>query len=354
MRVRMSVSLFLLITGVGLFVSAHDAAAANAVAKITSFKGEVVILSDTKLTAVTQAGPALNEGDSVQTKQGEAEVTFNDGSVMKLNPFTNAMIQEREEESGWWLFKSRNSVRRLTVFVGKLWFKSGASQKKNYLQTPTAVCGLRGSESELGYDNVKSFLNVIAGGADTIGQFVRGEFENPGMRAAVGNQVYQALVTAQQAYNTAQQTGATRDMAQAELSGLQVLKTALQALQSSPDPEVARLAGEALQATEVRIQEKQQQIDQMPTTTGGTTTSAGGTTTSAAATTTSSALTTTSIISESTTSRAEQTTTIALPTLPPTTMRPTTISTTTTTSIAPTTTTTSATTTTTTSRRSPF
>jgi len=122
MRVRMSMSLFLLIIGVVLFVSANNAAAANAVAKITSFKGEVVILSDTKALAVTKAGSVLNEGDSVQTKQGEVEITFNDGAIMRLNPFTNAMIQEREEQSGWWLFKSSAPVRRLTVFVGKLFF----------------------------------------------------------------------------------------------------------------------------------------------------------------------------------------------------------------------------------------
>ncbi|MEW6667872.1 MAG: hypothetical protein AB1512_21895 [Thermodesulfobacteriota bacterium] len=250
------------------------------IAKITAFKGEVLVLSGTEFVKVTQAGVPLNEGDKVQTKEGDAEITFMDGAVLKMSAHSSSMIEEREEESGWWIFKSKEAVRRVTVFVGKLWFKSGASPRKNYLQTPTAVCGLRGSESEIGFDNVRNFLNVISGGSDTIGEFVRGVFENPGIDAATKNALYNALIAAQQAYNTAQQTGNTLDKAKAELSGLEAIKSAAQALQNNPDAKVADSAKQALTATEQKIDETKKKIDAMPTTVGATTTSVGATTTS--------------------------------------------------------------------------
>lgn len=335
MSARLRIPLLLWIVCLGLLFSANPVEATKPLAKITSFKGEVIILSDAQLTKVSKTGLILNEGDSIQTKDGQAEVTFVDGAIMRLSPYTSTMLQEREEESGW-IFKTKTVARRLTIFVGKLWFSSGASHTKNFLQTPSAVCGLRGSVSEIGYDNIKSFLNIISGGADTIGEFVRGIFETPGLDAAIKSNVYQALVAASQAYTQAQQTGATLDMAQAELSGLQAIKTAADALKNNPDPIVASQATQALNAVTTRIEEKQKQIDQIPTTVAPTTTTGEPTTTSAEPTTT--AAPTTTRVLETTTLR-EMTTTAPLPSIPlPSATIPTT-----TTSTLPSTTTTSST-----------
>jgi hypothetical protein len=117
----------------GVFLIGSPAYAAKPIAKITSFKGDVIIQSGTQFFKVTQIGQALNEGDRIQTKQGEAEVTFNDGALMSVRPFTNASILEGDEKSGFWIFKTKKPVRRITLFVGKLRFKSGASKRKNYL-----------------------------------------------------------------------------------------------------------------------------------------------------------------------------------------------------------------------------
>jgi len=210
------------IVGLCTFVFANGAFAAKPVAKLTAFKGEVLVLSGTGVKQITQKGVVLNEGDKIQTKNGEAEVTFDDGAVMKLSPFTSSMVQEREEESGW-LFKTKNPVRRLTVFVGKLWFKSGSSQKKNFVQTPSAVCGLRGTELEVGYDNVKSYLNTISGETQTLGEFLKGFFDNPGVDAATKNEVYATLVSAQAKFTEAQQTGHPMDLAKAEKASLEAV-----------------------------------------------------------------------------------------------------------------------------------
>jgi hypothetical protein len=286
-----------------LLVPQADASAP--IARITAFKGEVLVLSGTEFVKVTQVGVQLNEGDKLQTKEGDAEITFTDGSVMKMSPFTSAMVEEREEESGWWIFKSKDAVRRMTVYVGKLWFKSGASQRKNYLQTPTAVCGLRGSEVQAGYDNVKNFLNVISGGTDTLGDWVKGVFENPGIDAATKSQLYNALIAAQQAYNTAQQTGNALDKAKAELSGLQAIVAAAAALQNNPDSKVADEAKKALAATETLIQQKQNDINTMSTTVAGSTTTVAEITTTA----TPSTITTVEITFPTSTTSSESTTT---------------------------------------------
>ena len=234
---------------------------AKSVAKITSYKGNVVILSDGQFTNVTKAGMDLKDGDRVQTKEGPAEVAFWDGSVMKISPFTSTMVQEREEESGW-LFKSKT-------------LKSGSSPTKNFLQTPTAICGLRGSEADFGTDGFKNFLNQISGGSDTIGEFARGFFPEPGPWCGREQPGLSADGLGLSDNQQALQSGSAIDKANAELAGLQAIKAAAESLQNNPDPTVKNQANTVLNETNTKIQQKQQEISQIPTTVGGTTTSAG-------------------------------------------------------------------------------
>ena len=98
------VMIFLLITPV------HGAVP---IAKITGFDGEVIVQSGVEISTVTNAGLGLKHGDRIQTKEGEVQITFNDGAIMKINPFTSTMIQEREEARGWGIFKTKKAVRRI-------------------------------------------------------------------------------------------------------------------------------------------------------------------------------------------------------------------------------------------------
>ena len=111
---------------------------------------------------VENVGHPLAQGDRVQTKEGTAEITFEDGAIIRISPFSSTQIQEQEEESGFWIFKTMETVRRITCFVGKLKFRSGYKIHQNYLQTPTAVAGVRGSEAFLGYDGI-NYITQIAG-----------------------------------------------------------------------------------------------------------------------------------------------------------------------------------------------
>nr|HID57929.1 hypothetical protein [Desulfobacterales bacterium] len=242
MDTKFKISLFCLGVFIGVFFFNPSADASIPIAKISSFRGEVIVQSDAKLIKVTEVGYVLNEGDRVLTKDGEVQITFDDGAIMKVSPFTTAMIQEREEETGFWLFKTREMVRRITCFVGKLWFKTGISKRKNYLQTPTAVCGLRGSDGDIGFDNINTYLNMYTGMADIVGKVIEGFFKAPGLDAATKNRVYQTLLLAHKKVEEAKVTRKRVDLAKARVEALKVVKVAAAALEKNPDKKVAKEA----------------------------------------------------------------------------------------------------------------
>lgn len=357
MRPRFRVPLMVLVLILGALLATPQANAATPVAKLSGFQGEVIIVSDSQLIKVTQPGVTLNEGDSIQTKEGEAEVSFNDGAIMKIRRHTSTMVQQREETTGWWIFKSKELARRITCQVGTFWFKSGASQTKNYLQTPTAVCGLRGSIADFGYDNVMAYVNQIEGSAELKGsiQAVTRDFFNNlqanAQQYASQNTVYTKL---SDAYNKTTEATTPLSTAEAKVATLEAIKEAVQVLLQNEN--LSAEAKEVLRAASEKITTDLNTTTQQVNEIKSTSTSVEGTTTTVAPTTT--APPTTTSVGPTTTSTAEITTT----TSPPTTI--TTVSipvTTTTTTVAPTTTTlppttttsTTTTTTTTTSAASP-
>jgi hypothetical protein len=295
--------------------------AATPIAKITQFKGDVFVVSGEQLSKVTGVGQAVNDGDSVQTKDGEAQITFNDGALMTIRPYTSTVIQESEEEKGWFLFKAKELVRRVTCQVGNLWFKSGASARKNYLQSPTAVCGLRGSATEFGYNNVMTYLNQTEGGSDLSGpvQRVTEEFFK-GLQAnaqnyAGQNPVYNKLNEAYSKAEQARRTGTPLDQAGAKVALLQAVQASLQAILANPNlPDAAKAAlNNALNQVNRDLTDAQNQLNTL----------SGQTTTSVAPTTT-------SVVETTTTTEAPTTTTVTIPTTTTTTS----VTTTTTTSAA--------------------
>ena len=287
-------SLFLLFL-VGSFVLTPGADAATPIASISAFDGDVSILSDYKMTKVTQAGQVLKQGDRVQVKVGFATVTFNDGATLNVNPYSSAMIQEQEEETGFWIFKVKKTVRRITCFIGKLKFKSGKSIQDNYLQTPTAVAGLRGTEAEVGYDNVNNYLNMISGElATTYGDFLRGFFENPGVDAAAQNQVFQALEAAAAASKAAA-PGDSQAQQAAQVAALQAIQTAAQEMTQNPVKEVAEQAQAVVTQTQQQIMDVQAGIAPTTTTQAPTPTTVPTTITTTTTTTTTTTSSTTTI-----------------------------------------------------------
>jgi len=266
-----TVALFSIVLLAFLFTLGAGGADA-AIAKVTSVKGGVVVNQAGNISDVTAPGLALNDGDQLLTRDGEVQVTFNDGAILKLNPYSKSMIQERKETSGA-IFKTTENARRVTCYVGKLWFKSGASKTKNYLQSPTAVAGLRGSDADFGYipERLQTLLNMYSGSAAVIGNVLRGFFQNPGITAAQKSTVYQNL---EKAYALTQETKKananpaltaeqkTINTAVAKVEALKVVQEAAQILvQSNPDP-VAKTQAQATaqvvtaNITVVKVQEQ--------------------------------------------------------------------------------------------------
>jgi len=271
-RRRQATLAFFSMTLIALMIAFAAGGAEAAIAKITGVKGAVIVNQAGNVSDVTAPGLALNDGDQLLTKEGEAQVTFNDGAILKMQPYTKTMIQERKETRGT-LFKATENARRLTCYTGKLWFKSGASKTKNYLQSPTAVAGLRGTDADFGFnpERMQTLLNMYSGQAAVIGNVIRGFFQNPGVSAAQKSQVYQNL---EKAYAVTVETKKanenpaltqeqkTINTAVAKVEALQVVEQAAQILvQSNPDPVAKTQAQATAQVvtatiTTVKIQEQ--------------------------------------------------------------------------------------------------
>ena len=316
MNPRLKTALIFLVLSVGLLITSANAA--TPIAKITQFKGEVLILSGEQLSAVTAVGQTINDGDKVQTKNGEVQITFNDGALMSIRPYTSSVLQESEEQSGWFVFKAKTLVRRITCQVGNLWFKSGASGRKNYLQSPTAVCGLRGSATEFGFNNVMTFVREIEGSVEAQGavQRVTEDFfrnlQANAERSAAENKVFTKLTEAYNKTEQANRTGVAIDKAAARLSVLEAVKESVQTILANPHlSEAAKTTlNAALTQVNQDLTDAQNQLNtltQTTTTVAPTTTSVGPTTTT---TSTSTETTTTTTV----TTQAPTTTTVSIPT----------------------------------------
>ena len=152
-----------------LLLAAAPVWAARPIAKVTSFEGEASVVSGIDILDVSHVGQFVSAGDKIQTKDGRVEITFNDGATLRVSPFSAMLVQERQEDSGFLFWKKKISVRRITNYVGKLWFNSGASKRKNFIQTTTAVCGLRGTIVEAKVTLARAMIKFNEGTGDIAG-----------------------------------------------------------------------------------------------------------------------------------------------------------------------------------------
>lgn len=246
---KFRINLLACLLSIGLLLAAVSPVLAQSVAKVTAAGDDAMVMRGDHILDL-KAGQGIMAGDKVQTKKGDVQITFNDGAVLKISPFSITEIQERIEESGF-IFKKKSEVRRLTSYTGKSWFKSGKSDKKNYLQTPTMVAALRGTDADWGTNNnnLNNYLNMYSGEAAVVGQVLRGFFDNPGINDAEKNAVYQALTTAYNETKAAETTGATAvQKAEAEIKTAEVLQAVGAAMKNNPDDDVKNRDGKMVEA----------------------------------------------------------------------------------------------------------
>lgn len=230
----------------------------GAIATIEEMRGKVIWLSARDAAfKKPMVGMPLEANDMIQTEEGEVTVAFSDGAKLKVKPWSSAMIQEQEERDGG-VFGLKKMVRRVTCFVGVLWFKSGQDrQKKNILQTPTAVAALRSSEMRFGYDNVASYILEIEGAADIFGPFLRGDFPDLGMNVAQRSDIYQKI---NQSFSTSTQAVTPQEKAAANVA---VLKVVLETVMSlAANPYLSEDARAVLHQIEVRIEQDLREAEQ--------------------------------------------------------------------------------------------
>jgi len=239
-----------------VFCAASAFCAGDPVARLTDFSGTVLIRSQGSWDVEAKKNLPLYPSDKVVTQMGEATITFRDGAVILVKQNSNLRIEEREEEGG--ILKSMSKIkRRIRLLLGKMTFSSGKGEAETTFETPTAVCGIRGTVLSLGIGpDGQNYIQFTEGGAKfLVGDFIRGipvdvpmemADRNPAQRAAYG-----AKAAADQAKKAAAKAAAGDiSPAQAALASAEAAEAAAnEALigatlmaESNPDPEVVERA----------------------------------------------------------------------------------------------------------------
>ncbi len=226
--------------GICLFCPASGECAG--IARVAEFTGEAVILSGLNMDGVKMPGQPVKSGDMVQTQQGAVQIAFDDGSLLKINPYTTVSVQESAEEGGILIFRTKKPALRITVLVGEVRFKSGASGRSEYLQSPLAVCKLSGFDGEFCYDGRNTYLNIRHGDAVITGPVLKEPFQYAGESTAQGNAVYQKVSRLYERNWPAVAAGLAPDINASRIAALDVVKAAADALSTNPDAAIRKEA----------------------------------------------------------------------------------------------------------------
>ncbi len=121
-------------------------AQAAPVGKFTSIEGAVDVTSPGKEAIKANLGDSLNVGDIIRTKsKSKSEVTFLDGTVLRIAESSRLRVSEFAQQQ-----EQRTAI--LNLFRGKIQnivktLAGASAEKSKYeIHTPTAVCGVRGTQ----------------------------------------------------------------------------------------------------------------------------------------------------------------------------------------------------------------
>ncbi len=215
------VLLLALLTGLSLFVS--QAMAAEPIARVTRSEGKIFIMTASPVALVkdVKAGQTLGVGDRVQTFEGEVDITFNDGALLTVKPWTTVMIHEWKKKEGL-AARAGKLIRNISLMVGALLFDSRGAKKDTSFVTPTAVAGIRGTELGIGFDSRAgtTLLKMTAGQVKTKGEVFRQVvFDSTGNNAQASG-CFDGFEEAALQFEQAERTGAPLDKARALELGL--------------------------------------------------------------------------------------------------------------------------------------
>ena len=264
--------LIMLLTCTLILLSATPALSrAEPVGKLTEFSGDVIIKSKGSWAVQPTLNHPLYSSDKVVTRLGRATITFSDGAIVKVENNSNLLIEERVEVKGWFR-KIKTIKRRLRLLLGKLSFKTGRSKQKRdtIFETPTAVCGIRGTAGTLSIDaEGQAYIQFTDGGAAfTIGDFLSGIAQDVPVELAdkspAQRAVFVAKAAADQAAKASKQaaSGEISDAQAALISAIAAEATAKEVkaqatimLENNPSPEVVKAANEAIKEADEAIKQ---------------------------------------------------------------------------------------------------
>jgi|GEM_PF-1948405 len=156
---RKSVIITVLTLLIALHAGSGKSFAAEEIASFSNVKGEVRIKSPYrakgKWLRVKKPGVTLFNGDEIKTLAGSAELTFNDGSLMKISENSSLSIEERPTRKKLFGFIDLSYMNRnIKVSFGKLW----ANVRKvrgmwTSFESKVAVAGIRGTTVSMYVDS---------------------------------------------------------------------------------------------------------------------------------------------------------------------------------------------------------
>lgn len=162
------VQAFLLVAAALLLAS--QLAFAEPVGTFTKVEGNVDVLRQSDSAAVrVRAGDPVSLGDAIRTKrEGKAEITFRDQTVLQLAPETRIVVDEytyrgdRARERGL-IHLLRGKVRALVSKLRVSVLPVSRTDTSFNVRTPTAIAGVKGTEFIISYDRGITAVVFIGG-----------------------------------------------------------------------------------------------------------------------------------------------------------------------------------------------
>ena len=230
------------------------------IAHLTDFTGTVLVNSRGEWGVKPEKNFPLYSMDKIVTRVGTAVITFGDGAVIEIKNNSNLLINEMEKEEG--LIKKVKIVqRRILLFIGKMFFKTGTGQIQTQFETEKTVIGIRGTAGVLsiGPDG-EIYIEFSEGHAKfTVGDIIKGIAKDVPKELIDQNPIQQASYLANAAWERcieAKEKAAKGEISTAqmewacayarEMSANEAKTYALALIKNNPSEEVVAWAEEIL------------------------------------------------------------------------------------------------------------
>jgi len=258
------------------FFSAPAYCEEKPIAHLTDFTGTVLINSRGAWGVKPEKGFPLYSMDKIVTRVGTAVITFGDAAVIEIKNNSNLLIKEMEKEEG--LIKKVKIVqRRILLFIGKMFFKTGTGQVQTQFETEKTVIGIRGTAGVLSIGPDGEIYIEFSEGHEkfTVGDIIKGIAkdvskelvdQNPIQKAAyLANAAWERCLEAKEKAAKGEISTAQMEWACAyarEMSATEAQTYAVALIENNPSEEVVAWAEEVLEAENYKI-EKAKEAQQL-------------------------------------------------------------------------------------------